>query len=184
MNRKPICPDMLTKFYSEGTPVKEIAEFFGYTPVTISNRAKALGIPSHPKARKNKRMTAYHRFAHLQVIKRYEDGESLSVLKVAAKTDNRTLRTYLVENGVYIRNRYEQIAASMKKHGTRFHSPEHRLQRAIDKLPDPLGRHIAQIYRDGCSPNLRRFAEKYWLPFEMIQKIAYEIRDCVKETTC
>ena len=175
---KTICPKILTKFYTAGTPLSEISEFFDCTKATIVNRAKVLGL-SHPSGNKNKRATAYKRFANLRVVERYQDGEPLKTLHVEARANYELLREYLIKNGVHLRSRTEQIATAMEKHGTRA-TPETQLKRAIHKLPDPLGRHLADIYRCGNSPNIRRFAEKYWLPFEMVQKIAYEIRDIIQ----
>ena len=64
---------------------------------------------------------------HINAIERYQKGESLIALAASADASVKTVRNYLMRNGVKIRSRVEQVAATMEKHGTRFYKTETRL---------------------------------------------------------
>ena len=118
MLRTPICPYLLAKLYKDGETIKNIAARFDCDLRTIRRRAERLGLrhPNSPQQRRKKMDTALRQ---INVIDRYEDGESLMELAASGDTSVDVVRGYLVRNDVEIRTRIEQAKRTMAQHGTR-----------------------------------------------------------------
>ena len=120
MLRVPICENRLIIFYSIGASLEEIATYFSCNEKTIRERAKELGLvhPGSPKERCRK-MAA--KLDASKAVQRYDGGDSLQTIATDADTSVEVVRPYLRKKGVKIRSRGEQVASTMRKHGTRFH---------------------------------------------------------------
>ena len=118
MLRTPICPYLLAKLYKNGETIKNIAARFDCDLRTIRRRAERLGLrhPNSPDQRRKKMDTALRQ---INVIDRYEDGESLMELAAAGDTSIKVVRCYLVRNDVEIRTRIEQAKRTVAQYGTR-----------------------------------------------------------------
>ena len=119
MLRVPICPEILAALYEAGENITKIADRFSCDNKTIRRRAAELGL-RHPNSPQQKQKRVYQTLREINAIERYETGESMMALAAAGNTSIDVLRPYLIRNGVKIRTRAEQTAATMAKYGMRF----------------------------------------------------------------
>lgn len=153
MLRVPICQNKLIIFYSIGASLEEIATYFSCNEKTIRERAKELGLvhPCSPKER-SKKMAA--KLDASKTVERYEGGDSLQVIAVDADTSVEVVRPYLKRKGVKIRSRGEQVASTMRKHGTRFHKTGTCVYE-YERDRDGLVTRIKKFYNESQKPVVR-----------------------------
>ena len=128
MRRKPICPNTLATLYDIGETLENIAAQFDCDMKTIRRRADTLGL-RHPHAPQRRRKQMDESLSEINVIERYQKGDSLMELAADGNTSVDVVRRYLERNSIKIRTRTEQVASTMEKYGTRFHKNETRLYR-------------------------------------------------------
>lgn len=125
--------DNLSRLYQSGKSIKDIADVFGVSPITVRRRMIKWGIPirSHKKSQKvrwdNAPESARQAIAKVAqknkitipnidaIIERYIAGESELSLAKEIGVSRPTLRSRLVERGVTIRNGSDANRERMKR---------------------------------------------------------------------
>ena len=121
--------------YADGGCIKDIADRFDCDPKTIRRRAEELDL-QHPNSPKQKRRNIDTALDEMNAIGRYESGVSLMGLAAAGRTSVDVVRSYLQRRGVKIRTRVQQVAETMRKYGTRFHSHKNEMRLYAYKRDD------------------------------------------------